>query len=475
LPSSSRLIDELIAMFKISLGQAGQTIKQRRKDATTITATTIRRKPTRLGKASWRLGAARVLLCIWTSLTLMVSLFHYRRTVVVDDYPTGDAAAGRQGVVRRSSRSSDNAVKEFVLWSPRETYFEDCRQTMIRNTTWGAARAPFVDKIQAKHLAREWSSSVAIIPTLAIYDETNISSLVSMDTLQRLPQPFVVKSAHLSGGVAVVQNDTYRIVKSYRNIVATTSRLPLSSTKAKRVHRQLVNVTMAATYSANHGEMQYANVPRRMLVEPALNMSRFRDVTYWYMANGTPLFASLECTMGDPDHRAWRSARFGVLPMQLTSPGCNTTTGPPRRPHSWEKMRTIAMELTRHIPGVVRVDCKLWLVCCAHRRHAMVCCLPHPSHYLTAFRWFGLRSPFVDFNIQSMPTIRTCTFPNSPSRAPLAVMISPRWWPMDYCTRRYTTTRLWPPLSTMSSTWNGPFAAHLGCPWRWTAYISTRS
>jgi hypothetical protein len=388
------LIDLLIAMLKISLGQADQTIKQRRKDAIT-TATTIRRKSTRLGKASWRLGAARVLLCIWASLTLMVSLFHYRSIVVVVDDPTGDAAVGR-GVVRQSSRFSDNAVKEFVLWSPRETYFEDCRQTMIRNSTWGAARAPFVDKIQAKHLAREWSSSFAIIPTLAIYDETNISSLVSMDTLQRLPQPFVVKSAHLSGGVAVVQNDTYQIVKSYRNIVATTSRLPLSSTKAERYHRQLVNVTMGATYSANHGEMQYANVPRRMLVEPALNMSRFRDVTYWYMANGTPIFASLECTMGDPDHRAWLSSRFGALPMQLTSPGCNNTTGPPGRPHSWGKMRTIAMELTRHIPGVVRVDCKL--LACAVYIDVMPCLLPISSITLShGIRWFGLRSPFVYF------------------------------------------------------------------------------
>jgi hypothetical protein len=361
----------------------------------------------------------------------MINLFHYRRTVVLDDYPNGASAVGRGGV-RRSSRASDNAVKEYVLWSRRETYFADCRQTMLRNTTWGAERAPFVDKIQAKHLTREWSSSVAIIPTLATYDETNISSLVSMDTLKRLPQPFVIKAAHLSGGVAVVRNDTYQIVKNYRNIVANTSRMPLRSAKAKRFHRRLVNVSMGASYALNHGEMQYANVPRRMLVEQALNMSQFLDVTYWYMAHGTPIFASLECTIGDPDHRSWLSARFGALPM--VSPGCTTATGTPRRPHSWGKMRTIAMELTRHIPGVVRVDCKLLAGAvrvdgCFFIRHIF------SRHSLVWMRFFCRRC------FQSMPTIRTCTFPNSRSRPARASSLSPRWWPMDYCTRPITTTR----------------------------------
>jgi hypothetical protein len=230
---------------------------------------------------------------------------------------------------------------------------------MLRNTTWGAARSPFVDKIEAKHWAREWSRSVAIIPTLAFFDETNISSLFSMDTLQRLPQPYAVKAAHLSGGVALVQNDTYQIVKNYRNIAAKTSRMPLLSTQAERFHRQLVNVTMGASYAANHGETQYVTVPRRILVEHAVDMSRFRDVTNWFMVNGTPIFVTMACDIGDPDHRGWFSARFGPLPMRLISPGCNTTTtGPPRRPDSWNKMRTTAMELARHVPGMVRVDRK---------------------------------------------------------------------------------------------------------------------
>jgi hypothetical protein len=171
----------------------------------------------------------------------------------------------------------------------------------------------------------------------------------------------------MSGGVALVQNDTYQIVKRYRRIVAQTDPVPLSSNNkerkqqrgggdAKRYHQLLVNVSMMGSFSSVNGEMQYANVPRRMLVEQALDMSRFRDVTYWYLANGTPIFVSLECTIGDPDRRAWFSARFGALSMRLTSPGC--TTGPPQRPHSWEKMRTTTVELARHVPGVVRVDRK---------------------------------------------------------------------------------------------------------------------
>jgi hypothetical protein len=284
--------------------------------------------------------------------------------------------------------------KEFVLWSQRETYYRDCRRTILRNETWGAARTSLVDKIQAKYYARKWSRAVQIVPTLAIFDATNISSLVDMDTLlrQRYPQPFVIKPAHVSGGIAIVRNDTYQIVKSYRNIVTETSRMPLlwstthvdggggGDNNAARCHQQLINVTMLATYSDNHGEMQYQNVPHRMLIEPALDMNRFRDVTYWYMVNGTPIFVSMECTVGDnsgdaataaaAQRRAFFTAQFRpLLSMRLTHPRCTTV---PVRPKSWNAMRTIAMELSRHVPDVVRVDRKYFLtVLFASRRHAI--------------------------------------------------------------------------------------------------------
>jgi hypothetical protein len=349
---------------------------------------------------SWRLGAAFVFVWVWTSVTLMVSFLQHRRIVDEDDHdndPNNDAK-GRGFLVdrfRRSSSMNDHhgKPKEFVLWSQRETFYRDCRRTILHNSTWGAARALLVDKIQAKHYAREWSRAVQIVPTLAMFDATNISSLVDMDTLllrQRYPQPFVIKPAHVSGGIAVVRNDTYQIVKSYRNIVTETSRMPLlwSTTQgdggggddnaAERYHQQLINVTMQATYSDNHGEMQYQNVPHRMLIEPALDMSRFRDVTYWYMVNGTPIFVSMECTVGDSgddataaaQRRAFFTAQFRpLLLMRLTHPRCTTV---PDQPKSWAAMRTIAMELSRHVPDVVRVDRKYFLtVLFASRRHAI--------------------------------------------------------------------------------------------------------
>jgi hypothetical protein len=294
-------------------------------------------------------------------------LLQYRR-IIVDDDPNNDATTGLGFLSddrfrRSSSDDHDGKKKELVLWSPRETYFEDCRQTMLGNETWGAERAPLVDKIQAKHWAREWSSSVQIVPTLAIFDETNISSLDAMDTLRRLPQPFVIKPANLSGGIALVQNDTYQIVKNYLNIVAKTRRVPLSMLTqiggvddAELYHWEIINATMRAFYSDNYGEMQYQRVPHRMLVEQALDMSRFRDVTYWYMVNGTPIFVSMECTVGDASaQRAFFTSQFRPLSMRLTYPRCTTT---PVRPKSWEAMRTIAIELSRHVPEVVRVDRK---------------------------------------------------------------------------------------------------------------------
>jgi TupA-like ATPgrasp len=193
------------------------------------------------------------------------------------------------------NRTIEVEPKEFVLWSTEETYFRHCRQAMLRNRTWGEQRAPLADKIQAKHLAREWSPSVKIVPTLAIFDSKNISSF-TLDRLRDIPQPFVIKPAHGQGGVAIVQNDTYQIIKRMvRGLINPTPKVPLHGLDAESYHQRLLNVTMPYQFS-DGGEMQYEFLQPRILVEQALDMGLFRDVTYWYMVNGAPVFVSMECS-----------------------------------------------------------------------------------------------------------------------------------------------------------------------------------
>jgi len=103
--------------------------------------------------------------------------FGVTRDVIVDDH------------------KEEEATKEFVMWNNEEAYFNECRKHFLYNETWGKSLRPLVDKIRAKKIAAAWSPSVTIVPTLAFYDETNITEL-DYEAMQSLPQPYIIKPAH---------------------------------------------------------------------------------------------------------------------------------------------------------------------------------------------------------------------------------------------------------------------------------------
>ncbi len=89
---------------------------------------------------------------------------------------------------------------EYIMWSKDESYFSECKQRFIRNETWGELHAQYVDKIQAKKiLAKANVPDLRIIPTLAILDKANVSSY-SLEFMRSIPQPYVIKASHVSGG-----------------------------------------------------------------------------------------------------------------------------------------------------------------------------------------------------------------------------------------------------------------------------------
>jgi len=89
------------------------------------------------------------------------------------------------------------AAEEFVMWNNEETYFNECREHFLHNETWGRPLRPFVDKVQVKDIVPAWSPSVSIIPTLAIYDPTNVTEF-DFEAMQSLTQPYMIKPAHRS-------------------------------------------------------------------------------------------------------------------------------------------------------------------------------------------------------------------------------------------------------------------------------------
>jgi hypothetical protein len=235
---------------------------------------------------------------------------------------------------------------EFIMWSEDNTYFNFCAEHYIGNLTWGEPLAPLVDKLKVKEIARGWSSSVKIVPTITNFNQRNVSNF-TLDTLTSLPQPYIIKPTHTSGGVVIVQNDTYRCIKGFCDNRAT----PLGP-KAMKKAKKLLHFNLNRDFSKSYGEMQYKFVPHRIIVEEALPMHKFRDVTYWYLVDGQPIFVSLECT-DDPKKRVFLSSRFQRLPMRLKKEICSENV---EKPKTWERMWKIAKELGRHIPGVVRLD-----------------------------------------------------------------------------------------------------------------------
>jgi hypothetical protein len=252
---------------------------------------------------------------------------------------------------------------EFVFWHFRKTYSERCRNDILGNADWGKSVAPLVDKFEAKEIVRQWSPSVHIIPTYAHLDESNVTTIVSdPQFLKSLPQPYIIKPTHTSGNVAEVANDTYRCLKTCKD---NNLRISENGVHQRTLHRAENGVRkkilhrarndLARDYSTYYNEMQYASLHRRVVFEQKLDMKEFRDVTYWYLAGGVPVFVSLECARTDGSvQRSFFSTGFQRLPMKLAKQTC---TDEIEKPRTWDLMHQIASEIARHLPNeIVRLD-----------------------------------------------------------------------------------------------------------------------
>ena len=117
-------------------------------------------------------------------------------------YTQGANTPSKGAIHNRVASESKIAINldHYVMWSKDEAYFKECKTNFIRNDTWGKLHAPYVDKIEAKEiLARANVPELKIIPTLATFDKSNLSEY-SLQFMQSLPQPYIIKASHVSGG-----------------------------------------------------------------------------------------------------------------------------------------------------------------------------------------------------------------------------------------------------------------------------------
>ncbi|KAL3796146.1 hypothetical protein HJC23_000649, partial [Cyclotella cryptica] len=264
----------------------------------------------------------------------------------------------RQVGLRREHDGSSDRTREYIMWSKDESYFSECKQRFIRNETWGELHAPYVDKVQAKEiLAKSNVPDLRIIPTLAILDKDNISSY-SLEFMRSIPQPYIIKASHVSGGVARVFNNTYHCFKYCNNAKV----LPLDN-DAFTASQQQIDEDINTEYEKFGGETQYKYIkPRIIFEEDIISGGKTQtDVTYWWLTNGKPVFISHQCgerkenQQGFQMKRIFLSTDFRRLPIIFNRDTCDDVMLD--KPKSWDTQLQVATDIGKLFPAeVVRLD-----------------------------------------------------------------------------------------------------------------------
>ena len=85
------------------------------------------------------------------------------------------------------------------------------------------------------------------------------------------------------------------------------------------------------------------------------------DVTHWYVADGQPLFANMQCQEAQAGlpilfaPRVWLTTNFQKLPMRILRGNCFGEVDQPAS-RVWEKQIKAVKAVAKHVPGAFRLD-----------------------------------------------------------------------------------------------------------------------
>lgn len=187
-----------------------------------------------------------------------------------------------------------------------------------------------VDKIEAKKIVSKIIGDKYIIPTIGQYDTVND---VDWDSL---PNQFVIKCSHDSGGIVVCKD------KSNLNIEEAVNKLA-----------EGLNMNF---YDYNR-EWAYKNVKPRIIIEQYMEDNKTKELRDYkfFCFDGTvkALFiASDRQKPGEETKFDFFDSDFNHLPIKNGHPNSSVL---PDKPESFEEMKAIASKLSKGIPEV-RVD-----------------------------------------------------------------------------------------------------------------------
>ena len=187
-----------------------------------------------------------------------------------------------------------------------------------------------VDKHEAKNFIAERVGSQYIIPTLAVWD-----SVEDID-FDALPNQFVLKSTHDSGGIVICKDK---------------SSLDFEAAKAK------LSVSLKRDYSKIAREWAYQNVPRRIIAEEYISELGKDDLLDYkmYSFHGEP-----KLTVVCSNRFSKIGTRMNFYDINWEPMGIHFGHYPPLptefpKPATYEEMKRLTAELSKDSP-FLRVD-----------------------------------------------------------------------------------------------------------------------
>lgn len=190
-----------------------------------------------------------------------------------------------------------------------------------------------VDKVAAKDYVATTIGKQYIIPTIAVYN-----SVDEID-LDALPEQFVIKCTHDSGGVFICRN------KSVFNV---------STVKAK------IKRSLESNFVKYTKEYPYINVKPRIIVEELLTESNKEDIEDYkfYCFNGVAKYCQIIANRSEREtvdfyDRDWQHQPFVGLNLDVI----HLSTIERQKPASYDEMLQVADKLASSIDSpFVRID-----------------------------------------------------------------------------------------------------------------------
>ena len=213
-------------------------------------------------------------------------------------------------------------------WNNPQTYSEKLQWLKVYDRHEEYTK--MVDKLAAKDYAASIIGDEYIIPTLAVYDSAD-----DID-FDKLPNQFVLKCTHDSGGLVVCRD---------------------KSTLDTEAARKKLRNGLKRTYIIQNREYPYKNVPRRIIAEQYMeDESGYELKDYkFFCFDGEPkcLFVATDRGVeGEETKFDFYDMEWNHLPFTNGHPNSQC---PPKKPRNFETMKEIAAKLSAGIPHV-RVD-----------------------------------------------------------------------------------------------------------------------